>query len=449
MSYWIVIVDDEPLSLTNARNILRARDMRVSCLRSGRDLLNFVEKNIPDLILLDILMPEMDGFETYRNLRRYEETEGRSHIPVIFVTGENDSETERRGLKAGASDFVRKPFDEDVLIKRIKNSITNSKTIESLTEEATQDKLTGFWNKTSGTEKLSALCERSSGALMIMDLDNFKLVNDLFGHDTGDKILVAFSEIVRENVRSDDVICRLGGDEFTAFFPDVTNEEAVAALSHRLNGQLARKADLIMGRDHGIPLGISIGAAFTFADPDDYQILFRYADSALYEVKRNGKHSYGIYDPEAFTVDTEVDPDRELSRIIQIMSERGEGRGALLLGQEAFSWNYRFIERFLMRYGGVAARVLFTLSSEENGIIFLEMVSEFGNILTNTLRKVDIILRWKQNQYFVVLPQLTENDFPKVTERIMNAWENAGFNDRLTIKYTMSMLAKDTPHRDT
>ena len=144
MSYWIVIVDDEPFCLTNAKNLLREQNMRVSCLRSGKDLLAFMETHDPDLILLDILMPEMDGFETYHELRFCEDKKGVPQTPVIFLTGEDNHETERRGLKAGASDFIHKPFDKDILIKRINNAIINSKMIENLTEEATLDKLTGF-----------------------------------------------------------------------------------------------------------------------------------------------------------------------------------------------------------------------------------------------------------------------------------------------------------------
>ena len=109
MGYWIVVVDDEPFSLTNAKNLLREKNMRVSCLRSGADLLEFIKGHTPDLVLLDILMPDMDGFETYRALRSFEEKEGRAQLPVIFLTGEDSSETERRGLKAGASDFIHKP----------------------------------------------------------------------------------------------------------------------------------------------------------------------------------------------------------------------------------------------------------------------------------------------------------------------------------------------------
>ncbi|MBQ6966658.1 MAG: diguanylate cyclase [Lachnospiraceae bacterium] len=442
MDYWIVVVDDEPLSLTNAKNLLRAENMRVSCLKSGSDLLVFMENHTPDLILLDILMPDMDGFETYRALRRFEEEQGRNHIPVIFVTGEVSSDTERRGLTAGASDYIHKPFDKDVLIKRINNTIVNRKTIESLTEEASIDKLTGFLNKVSGTEKVTDICRGSSGSLMILDLDNFKLVNDIFGHDMGDRILVAFSDVVRRNVRQGDVVCRIGGDEFMAFFPGITEEESVSSLSDRLNADLLKEAASLMGEDHGIPLGISIGVAMESAGVNDFQLMFQYADSALYEVKRNGKHGYMIFDPETTEVSTEEDLGAELSKVIRIVSERGDAKGAMLLGQEAFSWNYRFIERFLTRYGGSAARILFSLTSDEKGPIFSEMVSEFGRSLSQTLRRTDIILQWQQSRFLVVLPLYSEKETIKVIDRIMNSWKDSGYAERVSIKYTASQFER-------
>ncbi len=123
MSYWIAVVDDDAIELKNAKNLLDGQDMRVSCLRSGADLLKFMENNNPDLILLDILMPEMDGFETFHLLREYEEENGKNITPVIFLSGDSDNATERRGLKDGAADVIRKPFDRGILISRIVKTI--------------------------------------------------------------------------------------------------------------------------------------------------------------------------------------------------------------------------------------------------------------------------------------------------------------------------------------
>jgi diguanylate cyclase (GGDEF)-like protein len=444
MSDWIVVVDDEPFSLTNAKNLLRAHGMRVSCLRSGEELLEFMAGHTPDLILLDILMPGMDGFETYRTLRRFEHEKGLKQLPVIFLTGEDNNETERRGLKAGASDYIHKPFDEDILINRIRNTIENSKTIENLTEEASVDKLTGFLNRASGTEKVTKLCRKSAGALMILDLDNFKLVNDIYGHDMGDRVLEAFADVIRQNTRSGDIVCRIGGDEFMTYFADMTEEEPIASLTRRLNKQFRDESDRLLGKEHGVPLGISVGVAISTVDTDDYQILFKYADSALYEVKLNGKHDYHIYSPD--TTDTGMadnDLEHELERVVQIMTERSDGKGAMVLGQEAFSWSYRFVERFLTRYGGTATRVLFSVTSDERGVIFSEMVSEFGNTLRTTLRKPDMVMRWQKNQFFVILPQLNERDTDKVIDRIMKAWDMTGFSDRVRIEYAVSFIRKD------
>ena len=255
----------------------------------------------------------------------------------------------------------------------------------------------------------------------------------------GDSVLVSLAGVIRKNVRSDDVVCRVGGDEFMVYLPDMTQKEAVSSLAQRLNADFLKETASLMGADHGLPLGISVGVALVSDDTNDYQILFRCADSALYEVKRNGKHGCEIYDPDISLEDGEEDLDRDLERVLQVVSERGNGMGAMLLGQDAFSWNYRFIERFALRYGGTVTRMLFSLSSEEKGIIFSEMVAEFGIVLKNTLRKSDIIFQWQHNRYLVVLPQLKEKDIQVVTSRIMNAWAQKGYMDRLDIRQAVSV----------
>ncbi|MBR3305922.1 MAG: diguanylate cyclase [Lachnospiraceae bacterium] len=440
MENWIVVVDDEAISLKNAKMLLGGGNMRVSLLRSGRDLLTFMENNSPDLILLDIMMPEMDGFETYDALRRLEDSKRMRHIPVIFLTGDRDSETERRGLRAGASDFVCKPFDKDILLERINNTIANSRTIESLTEEATVDQLTGFLNKAGGTKRLVDVCEGRSGSLMILDLDNFKLVNDLFGHDTGDRILEAFSDIVRLNTRDDDVICRIGGDEFMTFLTGVARDSSLISFTKRVNEQLMARAERLMGSDFGIPLGVSTGAVMVPRYGRDYKNLFQLADAALYRSKQNGKHCCCVHSeellPELLAGDEMV---VELARVTQIVEERNESGGALLLGQESFSIAYRFIMRFNARYGGNALRLLIVLSTEaiEDRNLLERTVSAFSDILVKCLRKSDIILQVKLNRFFLLLPELSTEHAPGVVERIKNQWAKTAYARYAAISYTM------------
>ncbi len=444
MNEWVVIVDDEVLSLTNARTLLTEENMRVSCMKSGRELLRYMEKNTPDLILLDILMPEMDGFETYHALRELEEKTGRNKTPVIFLTGEIDASIEQRSLKIGASDFIKKPFDKDVLVSRIRNTVKNSKTIESLTEEASLDKLTGFLNKASGTSRVAKCCKNETGALMILDLDSFKLVNDLFGHDMGDRVLMAFADVIRANTGEEDVPARIGGDEFMMFRAGAKGSEELETLTQKINDDLLEAAARLMGADHGIPLGVSVGAVTIPEHGRDYESLFSLADNALYHVKQNGKHGCAVYhrgdDDEVFDG---TDLDREIIRITRIVEERNDGEGALLLGRESFATVYRFIIRFNKMYGGSAVKALFSLSPEYERLPhgnLSEIYAQFGLTLQKTLRKSDIIMQNRSNQFFVFLPELTEEDMPKILNRIMENWNASSYSRGIRVEHALQFI---------
>ena len=442
MGYWIVVVDDEPISLKNAKMLLNSEDMKVSCLRSGSELLEFLESNKPDLILLDVLMPDMDGFETICAVREFEESQRRPWTPVIFLTGENDKEVERRGLKEGASDFIHKPFDRDVLITRITNTIESTKKIENLTEEATIDKLTGFLNKATGTARVTEMCSTHTGALVLMDLDNFKLVNDLYGHDMGDKVLVAFSNIIRRGVRMDDIASRIGGDEFMIFLPQLTDPKAIASLAERINNMLVHEAEALMGSNHGIPLGASVGAAFCPVHSNDYLTLFQFTDSALYKAKQSGKHGYSIYEPMSDDFNDVENLESEIDRISQIIEERGDKKGALILGKDAFSWNYRFITRFIDRYDASATRFLFVLGKEGGNAVTSQTIEAFSGVLKSNLRRSDIIFQNRPNQFFAVLPLLSMDDAPSVIDRIMTAWNQNPQHNNIKVTYAMSLIKK-------
>ena len=434
---WIVIVDDDAMSLKNARTLLRDQNMRVSALRSGSDLLSFLQKNDPDLILLDIQMPEMDGFATYRKLREFEEKEDRLPTPVIFLTGDSDSETERRGLQAGASDFIRKPFNKEILVQRIQNIIANSKRIETLTAKATIDKLTGFLNKASGNIRIQEACKTGNGVLMIVDLDSFKLVNDLFGHEMGDKVLMAFADIVRHNTRSEDILCRIGGDEFLAFYRNAASEEAVAALIHRLNRELERVCKELMGEDHGIPIGASVGCVFVPEHGIDLEWLFGLADKALYQVKMNGKHGYQVYDPAKENGEEEAgDLDRELARITQVIEERTRGSGAMWLGLDSITWIYRYLLRHMERYKESVIKMIFQVRVEGEDKPLAETVALFGEVLQKTLRRSDILFQCKKDQFFLLLPELSEENIQILVDRIMRKWESTGEGDGVTVLYS-------------
>ena len=453
MGYWIVVVDDDAMALTHVKNILREQDMRVSCLRSGRDLLKFMAKNVPDLILLDIQMPEMDGFETYQELRRIEEETGREPTPIIFLSGMENSEAERRSLEQGASDFIRKPVHKGILVKRILNAVKHTKDIENLKEEAAVDKLTGFLNKAAGTVKLTKLCEERAGMLMIFDLDNFKQVNDIYGHSMGDKFLMAFANVIKRNIRAQDVMVRIGGDEFMGFFGNMNEESALASLHHRLNDQLLKEAVRLAGTGFVIPLSISIGAALVPEQGRNYEMLFPLADSALYRVKQSGKNGCRIYGQDGEN-DLSCDNDikKEFAHITQIVERWHSRGGALLLNLEQFAMFYRFIRQFYKRYGGMIVKLIFILSEKDTGgersYSLLEAADKFGLCLQDTLRKSDMILRYKPNQFFVILQNVSEEDFAIVFRRIMEVWTAGEHHTGIRIEHLTEFVVYEKENYD-
>ena len=316
---------------------------------------------------------------------------------------EKDSETEERGLREGASDFIRKPFHQDILLRRIHNTIENSKTIESLSEEASKDKLTGFLNKAKGIEAIGELCRTKNGALMILDLDNFKLVNDIYGHDMGDQVLKAFAEIVKNHTEAGDVVSRIGGDEFLGFFCSRTDDASISVLTKQLNEELVQRSKALMGEDFDIPIGISTGIALAPEHSSDYTVLFQYADSSLYKVKKNGKHGYAVYSPDSTDEEEGESLEEDLLRLSKICGERNSGDGAFLLGQDAFSWNYRLIMRLVKQCHGEATKLLFQLTKKESTVDMGQAASQLAELLQNTFRKSDIILQSRSNQFFVLL----------------------------------------------
>ena len=435
--YNIAVVDDDSICLQQARAILTEEKMHVTCMTSGKQLMNYINENTPDLILLDIMMPEIDGFDTYILVRRFEEHSGRPNIPVIFMSGDDGSDKEEMGLVLGASDFVKKPFNKDVLVRRIYNSIKYSRKLEDLEEEAALDKLTGFWNKAKGSDRVAKLCKRKSGALMILDLDSFKLVNDLFGHDMGDQVLRAFADIVRNNSRETDTLCRIGGDEFMGFYEDLTDERAVRSIAQRLNKQLHEEAQNLMGEDYGIPLGISMGVVMVPEFGREYKDLFAYADAALYKVKQNGKHGYAIHGEEDDAENvTEEEVEHKLERMVQIIEERNDKSGAMVLGRDYFSVIYKFVNRFYRRYGGDAAILLFELNTPDEDMQYvMEAADEFCNVVEKALRMSDIMVQNGSQSFLVILTECSREDIEKVISRITSSYKETKLGGEIEVKY--------------
>ena len=443
MAEWIIVVDDDTSNLKMAGHILSKANMRVTALRSGQSLLDYVsEKGFPDLILLDINMPEMDGFETLMRLRGYENELGREEIPVIFLTADDTPDTETMGFEVGVSDYIKKPFDPEVLLRRINNILSNREKMLNLKAEASTDKLTGFLNKMSGKAEYNKICASTEGALLMIDLDSFKLVNDIYGHDMGDRVLISFARILSESLPEGTVCARMGGDEFEAFVPGVTDEDSIARFSELINAEMLKDAKQMMGEDMEIPLGASFGVVFAPEFGVDHEDLEKLADKAVYSVKQHGKHGYAIY--SSASMDDDEAAGMDIHTVSKILDERSIPNNALCLDKDSFLYVYRYIMRYLMRNQGTACKVLIDLepAGEMTDEAFRELCDSFGDHIGESLRKSDLFMKSRFNRYFVLLSDIREDYIEKVVGDLLKEW-NAKHPDTLSISYETEFVGTE------
>ena len=356
----ILIVDDMLVSLMITENML-AGQYQTFCAQSPKEAMEIYRSEKPDMILSDFRMPGMTGYEMQIELQN----EFHKKIPFMFMTADKSDEVESKGFDNGAMDFIRKPFKPEVLLRRVANILHTVDEIQDLKKTSSTDKLTGLFNKGSSEEELKKICKKSHGSLMMIDLDSFKLVNDIHGHAMGDKILIAFADILRATIRSTDLIGRMGGDEFVAFCHGVYDESSIASKSQFINEKIIEAAKKLMGEDMNIPLGASIGCVLVPQAGTDFAELYKKADKALYIVKQNGKHGYNIFSEDA--PEENVETVVTLSQIEMILSERNKEPGAYILPFGSFRNIYRFLKRTRAGYGKTICIVLLALKRTVDG----------------------------------------------------------------------------------
>ena len=386
---------------------------------SAAEAIEVYRKEQPDMVLSDFRMPGMTGFELQIALQN----EFHKKIPFMFMTADETDEVESRGFDNGAMDLIHKPFEPKVLLRRVANILKTVGEIQDLKKTSTTDKLTGLFNKGSSEEELKKLCEKSHGSLMMIDLDSFKLVNDIYGHAMGDKILIAFADILRATMRSTDLIGRMGGDEFVAFCHGVHEESSIAAKTQFINEKITEAAKKLMGEDMNIPLGASIGCVLVPQSGTNFTELYKKADKALYIVKQNGKHGYNIFNEDS--PEENVETVVTLAQIEMILSERNKEPGAYILPFESFRNIYRFLKRTRAGYGKTICIVLFALkrTGEDKNFTLKHAGEKFIECLHDTLRRGDVISHNGSNQFLVLLTNTDGHyDVTRAIDRIIENW---------------------------
>ena len=288
----ILIVDDEPINLKILAPVLEELGYHVHAARSGHQALDAVARREPDLILLDLIMPDMDGLETCRRLKAIPAL---VDVPVIFLTAMHCDDHVVRGLEAGAVDYITKPFNPAVLRARVKTHLKLREKTLLLEDLANRDGLTGLHNRRAFDRQLDSewrRCRRSAGlGLLILDIDYFKVYNDSYGHLQGDEALKAVADAIDAAAhRAGDFTARYGGEEFAVISAN-DDPAALLQLGQRLCWQVAALEIPHAGSLAAPTVTISIGGSWQVPQNDnDTQGLIAAADKKLYAAKEQGRN---------------------------------------------------------------------------------------------------------------------------------------------------------------
>lgn len=294
MDTTVLAIDDSPEVLAVLIARLRPEGFRVLTALDWQQGLDLAFSCGPDVVLLDVCLPEQSGFDLCRRLKADART---ADVPVIFLTSKDDVDTKIHGFDVGAVDYVTKPFHPDELRARVRTAVRAKREREGLHREARTDGLTGLANRVSFDGALVDAvrdAERTGEplSLVLLDLDHFKAINDDHGHVFGDRVLRRVGAFLREQVRRGDVPCRYGGEELAIILPNTPSEIAAAVAERLRQGMTA--IDLTSG-DTTVSITASFGVA-SLADvsahgPAAAQALVGAADEALYAAKSDGRDS--------------------------------------------------------------------------------------------------------------------------------------------------------------
>ncbi len=288
-NHTVLVVDDSMVFRKHMQNMLENMFFKVITVAHGEEAINFLQTHQDiTLVLTDYHMPVMDGLElTYEIRKEY----SKNDLAILAVSSNKDNEVNALFLKTGANDFITKPFSKEEFSCRINNTIEALENIQIVTNHANRDYLTGLYNRRYFFEAMheyetEIVQSGEKYAVAMIDIDHFKLINDKYGHDIGDKIITALSEILRTSTSHRDIVSRFGGEEFCVVLKNI-NRYSALDIFERIRAEVERYS-YSLPQDEYIKFTISIGIALHADEPLEETI--NNADLSLYKAKKDGRN---------------------------------------------------------------------------------------------------------------------------------------------------------------
>jgi len=285
----ILVVDDSMIFRKQMKEMLENLFFEVYTVAHGEEALNMLETHSDiSLVIADYNMPVMDGLELTHEIRK---KYNKNDLNIIALSSNEDEEINALFLKHGANDYIKKPFLKEEFSCRINNSIEALENIHIITNHANRDFLTGLYNRRYFFNNMQeyfseAVQNNENFAIGMIDIDDFKKINDTYGHEFGDKVIVTLSEILRSNVNQRDIVSRFGGEEFCIVLKDVTADNTIK-IFERLRKIVE---NTFVSTDNGTNIKFTVSLGVTLKHEDSLSETINQADMLLYNAKQNGKN---------------------------------------------------------------------------------------------------------------------------------------------------------------
>lgn len=316
----ILVVDDTHVNLQLLSLLLTRHGFRVLTAADGAAALAAVRQDIPDLVLLDIMMPGMDGYEVCQELKKADATK---EIPVIFISALSDVFDKVKAFSLGAVDYIIKPFQTEEILARVTTHLTIRNLQKSLQEQnallereimerkriqveleriATTDSLTGLYNRRyffnlGETEFTKSQRYKRPISVILLDADNFKDINDSYSHAAGDQALVHLASQLHQHTRSADIVARYGGEEFIILLPETSAQDAYL-VAERIRETVQNSILTYEERNYGYTLSLGIADNQISQQSTKFEFILSLADRALYQAKDKGRNCSVVYGAE-------------------------------------------------------------------------------------------------------------------------------------------------------
>ena len=287
----ILMVDDNTTNLKSAAEVLQPF-YHLSMAKSGKQALNFLKKNRPDLILMDIFMPEMDGYETVEQIKLNPKT---ANIPVIFLTADNEHDSEVRGIKMGALDFITKPFDAQAMLGRIEKVLQMEDMRKSILLGNKRDILTDLWKNEYLSQEINKRLKFTDkdAVMMYISIDGFREFRKINGYSNADGVVMSIANVLKNQATPDSMLGRNDDGGFLVYMPyDLSDGEILSFCEELKNDVTVKANDASAG---GMKLTVSLSGVRAPGNGSDFDTLYSKLKMAMYHLRRIGGDDIHFY----------------------------------------------------------------------------------------------------------------------------------------------------------